>query len=77
MPLFSSSNRRTIDRGAAVWKILGTEPFLEDLKFSNYDNDIFWAPNDSIDPAESIKTERFLDYWFFSNSETMDLFGTL
>ena len=51
--------------------------FLKDFNFSDYDNSKFWAPKDELDMDTCMANKVFLDYWFFSNSENMDKFGTL
>ena len=50
---------------------------LTDLKFSEYDPNMFWAPNDQENKNLSSITQMFLDYFFFSNSKNMDDFGLL
>lgn len=62
--------------------------FFKDVLFENYDNRYFYAshwndaPNEAVGRSESNKKNNhrgkgFLDFWFFSNSETMDYFGKL
>ena len=53
------------------------QAFMKDLKFSDYDNKMFWTPKSESTVAECMLKPHFLDYWFFSNSKNMDLFATL
>ena len=53
------------------------EALLTPLNFSEYDNSKFYAPNDQDTIEKSRQTNMFLDYFFFSNSNNMDKFGTL
>tara|TARA_R110001599_G_scaffold127036_3_gene300224 strand:+ start:172 stop:942 length:771 start_codon:yes stop_codon:yes gene_type:complete len=53
------------------------QAFLTDLNFNEYDPNKFWAPNDQKTKNESMNTNMFLDYFFFSNSHNMDQFSKL